>query len=78
LPRAKLSLAGTANQSAHEPAENVFGAGAERDYRLDIGRRARAQGASDLDGGAGLTALTERDGGRSCRRAFGEPRLQRS
>jgi len=34
-------------QSAHEATEDVFGTGAERDYRLDIGRRARAQRAGD-------------------------------
>jgi hypothetical protein len=62
LPRAKLSLAGTANPSAHEATEDVFGTGAERDYRLDVGRRARAQRAGDLDCGASLTALTECDG----------------
>jgi len=62
LLRAELSLAGTANPSAHKTTEDVFGAGAERNYRLDIGRRARAQGACDLDCGAGLTALAERDG----------------
>jgi len=77
LLRAKLGLAGTANQSAHEAAEDVFGAGAEGDYRLNIGRRARAQGAGDLDCGAGLTALAERDsvratlvGARLASRAF--------
>lgn len=59
---AKLGLAETANQSAHEPAEDVFGAGAEGDYRLNIGRRARAQGTGDLDCGASFTALTECDG----------------
>jgi hypothetical protein len=74
---AKLGLAGTANQSAHEATEDVFGAGAEGDYRLNIGRRARAQGAGDLDCGAGLTALAERDsvrttlvGARLASRAF--------
>jgi len=65
LPLAKLSLAGTANQSAHEPAEDVFGTSTERNYRLNISRRARAQGACDLDGGAGLTALAECDGVRA-------------
>ena len=57
----ELSLAGTANHSTHEAAEDVFGTGAERDYRLDVGRRASAQRAGDLDCGASLTALTERD-----------------
>ena len=63
--RAKLSLAGTANQSAHEPAEDVFGTSTERNYRLNIRRRARAQRAGDLNCGASLTALAECDGVRA-------------
>ena len=63
--RAKRGLAGTVNQSAHEAAEDVFGTGAERNYRLNIRRRASAQGAGDLDCGAGLTALAERKGVRA-------------
>ena len=55
----------TASHSTHEAAEDVFGTGAEPDYRLDVGRRARAQRAGDLDCRAGLTALTERDGVRA-------------
>jgi hypothetical protein len=62
---AQSSASRAANQSAHEPAEDVFGTGAERDYCLDIGRRARAQRAGDLDCGASLTALAERDGVRA-------------
>jgi len=50
------------DREPHEAAEDVFGTGAERDYRLDVGRRARAQRACDLDCGASLTALTECDG----------------
>jgi len=56
---------GAASHSTHEAAEDVFGTGAEHDPRLDIGRRARAQGAGDLDCGASLTALAERDGVRA-------------
>ena len=63
--RAELGLAEAANQSAHEATEDVFGASAERNDRLNIGRRARAQGAGDLDCGAGFTALAERDGVRA-------------
>ena len=62
MPHAKLSLAETATPSAHEATEDVFGTGAERDDRLDVGRRARAQRAGDLDCGAGLTTLTKCDG----------------
>ncbi len=65
MPHAKLSLAETATPSAHEAAEDVFSAGAEGDYRLNVGRRARAQRAGDLDCGAGLTALAERNGVRA-------------
>jgi len=41
--------------STHEATEDVFGAGAERNYGLNIDRRARAQGAGDLDRRARLT-----------------------
>jgi len=56
---------GPRTQSAHQPAEDIFRAGPKRDYRLNIRRGARAQGACDLDCGARLTALTERDGVRA-------------
>jgi hypothetical protein len=56
---------GPRTYSAYEAAEDVFGTSAERDYRLDVGRRARAQRAGDLDCGASLTALTECNGVRA-------------
>ena len=58
LPSSETTPNGSSSGSS---AFRRFGAGAEGDYRLNIGRRARAQGAGDLDCGAGLTALAERD-----------------
>ena len=61
----KAQPRGNQELSTHEAAEDVFGAGAEGDYRLNIGCRARTQGAGDLDCGARLPALAERDGVRA-------------
>ena len=62
---AQSSASRNREPSTHQAAEDVFGAGAKRDRRLDIGRRARAQRAGDLDCGASLTALAESDGVRA-------------
>lgn len=48
--------------SAHQATEHVFEPNPECEDCSDIRRRAGAQRAGDLDGGAGFTAFCERDG----------------